>query len=75
MQNRGHCFSGVCQIKKIGDKNMGYVVVGIKNGRPYVSRSFRTPEAAIKHGYDLTYNPDGNTKRRDQLVMWHIEPR
>jgi len=54
---------------------MGYVVVGIKNGRPYVSRSFRTPEAAIKHGYDLTYNPDGNTKRRDQLVMWHIEPR
>ncbi len=42
-------------------------------GKPYLSRkSFRTQAGALKHGYGLTYNPSGNTKRKTSLTNWHV---
>jgi len=53
---------------------MGYKVVGKIKGKSYKSRkTFRTQEGALKHGYKLTYNPSGNTKRKNQLTNWHVK--
>tara|TARA_Y100000296_G_C5166114_1_gene254694 strand:+ start:1976 stop:2215 length:240 start_codon:yes stop_codon:yes gene_type:complete len=62
-------------IKKIGGKNkMGtYRVVGKRSGKPYRSRkTFRSERGALRHGYKLTYNKSGNTKRKRGLSSWSV---
>ena len=50
-----------------------YIVVGMLNGKKYVSRKkFNSYKDASKHGNKLTYNPSGNTKRKNQLYNWEI---
>tara|TARA_Y100000310_G_C20379547_1_gene667417 strand:+ start:177 stop:368 length:192 start_codon:yes stop_codon:yes gene_type:complete len=52
---------------------LAFKVKGRMKGKPYLSRkSFRTQAGALKHGYGLTYNPSGNTKRKTSLTNWHV---
>lgn len=47
-------------------------VIGILNGKKYISPKFKTEAQALAHGYKLTYRKDGNTKRVRGLKNWRI---
>ncbi len=46
----------------------------IPKTRPYISRRFKTQEAALKHAYSKVYRKDGNTKKtRNFLQNFYVE--
>jgi len=53
-----------------------YVIKGKRKGKSFTSRkTFNTEEGALKYGYNLTYNPGGNTKRKNQISGWYVSKK